>query len=158
MSFRSLSFRGQGSRHRISGESGFWSLVFKRALLPAFGLVLLLATEAAAQDEPVLTARPGLCILKDPETRQCVMGVELSWRGPVGDYCLYQSVVREPLACWEDESTGELQSRLVSEQDVTYWLQRTMSEEHLAEVVVRVVSLAQRRPQTRRRRHAWTPL
>ena len=153
-----MSFRGPGCRHGISGRQGFWIFVFKRPLLPLLGLALLFAAEAAAQDEPVLTARPGLCILKDPETRQCVMGVELSWRGPMGDYCLYQSVVREPLACWEEQSAGELQSRLVSEQDVTYWLQRATSEEQLAKVVVRVVSLAQRRPQTRRRRHAWTPL
>ncbi|CAA0081497.1 Uncharacterised protein [Halioglobus japonicus] len=131
-----------------------------RAILCNFLILplLLLAQPVAAQDEIVLTARPGLCILKEPQTRQCVMGVELSWRGPVGDYCLYQSVVQEPLACWAGKAAGELQSRLVSEEDVTYWLQRTLSQEHLAEVVVRVVSLAQRRPQNRRRRHAWTPL
>jgi len=111
-----------------------------------------------AQEEPVLTARPGLCILEDPETRECVMGVELTWRGPVGDYCLYQSEVEKPLACWSGESSGELKSRLVSEQDVAYWLQLPPQEEHLAEIVVRVVSLAQRRPERRRRRHAWTPL
>lgn len=153
-----MNSRGVGSSYRKSGRQGFWRLAFKRPLLPLLALALLLATQATAQDETVLTARPGLCILKDPETRQCVMGVALSWRGPVGDYCLYQSVIREPLACWEDVSAGELQARLISEQDVTYWLQRGTSGEHLAEVVVRVVSLAQRRPQTRRRRHAWTPL
>ncbi len=118
----------------------------------------LVALPASAADEPVLTARPGLCILQDAETRECVMGVELTWRGPAGDYCLYQSALAEPLACWTGQDQGQLKARLASEDDVAYWLQVPPSDERMAQVIVRVVSLAQRRPERRRRRHAWTPL
>ena len=121
--------------------------------------LLLVVLPAAAAEELVLTARPGLCILQQADTRQCVMGVELKWRGPVGDYCLYQSGAGgAPLDCWRDEGAGELRTRLASEQDVAYWLQVPASKERLAQITVRVVSLAQRRPERRRRRHAWTPL
>ncbi len=128
-----------------------------RTLVAALSLVTC-ALPVPASDELVLTARPGLCILKDPDTQECVMGVALSWQGPAGNYCLHQSGVAEPLACWTGQSAGQLQSRLASEDDVAYWLQVPPSDEHLAQILVRVVSLAQRRPERRRRRHAWTPL
>lgn len=105
----------------------------------------------------MLTARPGLCILKDPQSQQCVMGVELSWRAPSGDYCLHHSSDPEALFCWQDAVAGEHRTKLASREDVDYWLQRGASETHLAEITVRIVSLAQRRPE-RRRRHAWAPL
>ena len=121
-------------------------------------LMLLPAPLHAEPEQAVLTARPGLCILKDPETRECRMGVALSWTAPQGDYCLFQSASSDALACWTRETSGEHRTELVSEEDVAYWLQRGESPEHLAEISVRVLSLAQRRPQNRRRRHAWTPL
>ncbi len=113
---------------------------------------------ALADDRLVLTARPGLCILPDADTPQCVMGVALEWRGPTGDYCLYQSGRREPLACWEGSRAGESQARVASPQDVSFWLQEEGSVQALAQITVRVVRLAQQRPERRRRRHAWAPL
>jgi hypothetical protein len=113
---------------------------------------------SSSADGPVLSARPGLCILQDPESKQCVMGVELNWHGPEGNYCLYDSTRSHPLACWQSSSTGEHSTELASRQDVAYWLQQDDSDSRLAEISVRIVSLAQRNPERRRRRHAWTPL
>ena len=121
-------------------------------------LCLLFLPLFSSADEVVLTARPGLCILKDPESQACVMGVQLDWSGPVGDYCLYDSTASAPLACWQQREGASHAAELASRDDVAYWLERGASDERLAEVSVRVLSLAQRRPERRRRRHAWTPL
>ena len=127
--------------------------------LPRLALVssLLLPIIGATAQEPVLSARPGLCIMQDADSQECVMGVELSWRGPAGSYCLYHSNAAAPLRCWDNSTEGTHSTELASREDVSYWLQRPPADEHLAEITVRVVSLAQRRPE-RRRRHAWAPL
>ena len=121
---------------------------------------MLYATSALAEQDVVLTAKPGLCILQDASTSQCWVSVELSWRAATaGDFCLHHSLApTEPLACWENASQQMHVAELVSRENVRYWLQRDASTEPLAPVTVRVLSLAQRQPNRRRRRHAWTLL
>jgi hypothetical protein len=109
--------------------------------------------------EPVLTARPGLCILKDPDRPNCVMGIELEWRAELqGDYCLHHSAGSAPLACWETSRAGVHQTNLQSRKDVSYWLVRGRRGDPLALITVRVLSLAERNPDRRRRRHVWSLL
>lgn len=115
-------------------------------------------SSAWAEDEVVLTARPGLCVLKDATTKECVMGVRLDWRGPQGDYCLHQAGVEEPLACWQQQARGGHDAALASAEDVVYRLRRVPSDYPVAQISVRVLSLAQRHPSRHRRRHAWAPL
>lgn len=129
-----------------------------RGLCVFYALALALVATARAEDAVVLTARPGLCVLKDTASTECVMGVRLEWRGPLGDYCLHEAGVAEPLACWRQQPHGQHDAALASSEDVTYSLRRTPSEEVAAEISVRVLSVAQRRPTRHRRRHAWAPL
>jgi hypothetical protein len=97
--------------------------------------------------------------LQQADAEQCVMAVELAWNSEAsGSYCLYHSVSEAPLRCWEELRQGQHHSELSSREDVHYWLQRAPSQEHLAEITVRVVSLAQRNPERRRRRHVWSVL
>ena len=112
----------------------------RRGLAWILALLPLAGAATPAQDV-VLTARPGLCILQDVDARRCVMGVELAWRGPPAEYCLYSSVAPAPLHCWETAAQGEWHTRLDSGQDVAYWLQRPRVRERLAQVTVRVLSL-----------------
>ena len=116
------------------------------------------AVKAQEEDQVVLTARPGLCVLKDTATKKCVMGVLLEWRAPTGTYCLHQKGVEEPLKCWQQQSEGAHRQALVASADVMFALHSAPQGPLLAEVPVRVLSLAQRRPERRRRRHAWAPL
>jgi hypothetical protein len=87
------------------------------------------------------------------------MGVELSWRAAApGDYCLHDSLSEQPLACWQQLPEGSHHGELISREDVQYWLQRPGDSTRLAEITVRVVSVAKRGPQRRRRRHPWSVL
>lgn len=120
-------------------------------------LVAVLGSAATAAEEMVLTARPGLCIVKDAATSACLASVELSWQAPTADnYCLHSSLEATHLACWDGATTGKHVTELVSRDDVRYWMQRPGSEQELAPVTVRILSLAQKQPNRRRRRHAWT--
>lgn len=127
----------------------------------AIGLATILAASQATADpleSVVLTARPGLCVLKEASTKACVMGVVLEWRAPAGDYCLYREGKQGPLKCWEKAIAGSHKEALAASSDVMFSLHDRPGEEPVAQVPVRVLSLAQKRPERRRRRHAWAPL
>lgn len=122
-------------------------------------MLLIAVTTMADPDEVVLTARPGLCILQDPELSECMMALELKWNAARdSDLCLYHSRADAPLQCWSSVSNGRFLSKLTSHEDVSYWLQRSHADQQLARITVRVVSLAQRNPARRRRRHVWSVL
>ncbi|MFK8049488.1 MAG: DUF3019 domain-containing protein [Halioglobus sp.] len=121
--------------------------------------VLTCLSWGALAAEPVLTARPGVCLLERAEKSPCVMAVELSWNsnGP-GDYCLYGSQLSGAIECWTAASIGQKHVELASRENVSFWLQEVPNDEHLAEITIRIVSLSQRKPQRRRRRHVWNVL
>ena len=127
-------------------------------------LVAILGNSAGSQaqtnteESVVLTARPGLCVLKDARTRECVMGVVLEWRAPTGNYCLAQAGKRSPLKCWQQQHEGTHKEALAASSDVVFSLNEKDTSTTLAQVPVRILSLAQKRPERRRRRHAWAPL
>lgn len=124
--------------------------------LTTFFLTFCGAT-TAERDDIVLIAKPGLCILQDAAVSSCLVAVELSWDARQSDdYCLHHSTDSQPLACWQAEQQGQHIAQLVSRENVNYWMQKRDSREKLAPVTVRVLSLAQRQPNRRRRRHAWT--
>ena len=125
-----------------------------------FAMAVAATPLLAQRAEPVLTARPGLCILERPEAERCVMALDLEWQSAVaGSYCLHYSLAeQEPLHCWPEATSGQHHSELSSREDVSYWLQFKPSAEHLAQIRIRVVSLAQRNPERRRRRHVWSVL
>lgn len=127
-------------------------------LAAALSVVCMSSFPTQAQTDDVqLIAKPGLCILQDAAVSTCLVAVELSWSANSRDnYCLHHSTGPEPLACWNAEQQGQHIAQLVSRNNVSYWLQRSRSRKQLAPVTVRVLSLAQRQPNRRRRRHAWT--
>jgi len=109
--------------------------------------------------EPVLTARPGVCILSSPGKTECVMAMDLLWNSNgAGHYCLYSSQQDAPLRCWQRASRGQAHVELASAENVSFWLQQPPQETHLAEIMVRIVSLSQKNPERRRRRHVWSLL
>ncbi len=121
--------------------------------------VLLLFSLSADAAEPVLTARPGVCILQSAKDAQCAMAVDLNWNdNGSANYCLYSSLVPEPLKCWQSVNQGSFHSELASRKDVAYWLERPGEEKVLAKITIRIVSVSARNPQRRRRRHVWNVL
>lgn len=134
------------------------SIMNSRALKPVlFTALCWLASQTAIAEIPVLTAKPGLCIVQQSDVEKCVMAIELEWKAELSDsYCLYNSLNPEPLHCWENVQLGLHHSELSSREDVDYWLQRPPSSGQLARITVRIVSLAQRNPERRRRRHVWS--
>jgi len=87
------------------------------------------------------------------------MGLDLSWRADsAADYCLHHSTDAAPLACWQGTTEGAHHTQLSSREDVSYWLQRPQQNTQLARITVRIVSLAKRGPERRRRRHPWSVL
>jgi hypothetical protein len=122
-------------------------------------MLLVAVTTMAEPGEVVLTARPGLCILQDTELSECVMALDLKWNAARNsDFCLYHSRADAALQCWSGTSSGHYLSELASHEDVSYWLQHPGIDQQLAKITVRVVSLAQRNPVRRRRRHVWSVL
>lgn len=116
-----------------------------------------LAPFAAAQSEPVLTARPGVCIVTDPAAPQCQMALDLMWNSALRNtYCLYSSIHSAAMRCWAGAREGRHHFELASEESVRFWLQRPPAITPMAEITVRVVRLAQRNPERRRRRHVWS--
>ena len=122
-------------------------------------LLALLYLPAWAQAPPSLTARPGLCILPNPDADQCVMTVQLDWNSSSPEsLCLYSSQQNPALRCWDGVNTGSLSTRVVASDNVRFWLQRPGEEVRMAEVTVQIVSIARRSPERRRRRHIWSVL
>lgn len=123
------------------------------------GILLSCLSLGAMSAEPVLTARPGVCILENPDKAPCVMAVELAWNNNgVGNFCLYSSQSSEALQCWTSANQGQRHAELASRENVSFWLQKAPLDTHLAEITIRIVSLSQRNPQRRRRRHVWNVL
>ena len=123
------------------------------------GVVLVCSSLDTLAAEPVLTARPGVCILDDPKKAPCVMAVELAWNNNgAGNFCLHSSQSSEALQCWSSANRGQRHAELSSRENVSFWLQEVPDDKHLAEITIRIVSLSQRNPQRRRRRHVWNVL
>lgn len=129
-------------------------MLFKRL---AILLTLTFCAQASALEEMVLTARPGLCILKDPSMAACIVNVQLNWQAnSAGAFCLHASNREQPLQCWQNVKSGEHIAQLASRQNVRYWMQAADSSRQMAPVTVRILSVAQKQPNRSRRRHAWT--
>ena len=126
-------------------------------------LIVFLCSGSSARAEgasdPVLTAKPGLCILKNEDNAICEMAVELIWNSAVADsFCLHSSLSASPLQCWRTVREGQHHFELSSPEGVEFWLQRPSTDTKLAQITLRIVSLSQRNPQRRRRRHVWSVL
>jgi hypothetical protein len=156
------SNRAQNIYGHIFGEKSK-KLLVRCALIP-IALTLVdgfwgSSARADGESEPVLTARPGLCILKEQDSSNCEMTVKLIWNTAVKDsFCLYSSVSERSLQCWAAAREGQHHFELSSPQGVEFWLQRPNSNTKLAKITLRIVSLSQRNPQRRRRRHVWSVL
>jgi len=134
---------------------GHW---IPRPLLLGVIACLSLNTDLQA-GEPVLTARPGVCILESRAKTTCVMALELTWNSNgAGNYCLHSSQQEAALQCWSLATGGQEHVELASPENVSFWLQEVPDDQHLAEITIRIVSLSQRNPQRRRRRHVWNVL
>lgn len=132
-------------------NSKFWIIVF--AVISACSVTV------AFGSEPVLTARPGICILADPAKRRCEMAVDLLWNGADrGAYCLYSSTQTEALECWDNLKKGRYHFELASSKTVIFWMQRPPDAQQLSTIRVRIVSPTQRNPERRRRRHIYSVL
>jgi len=156
------------SSHRAKcTKRAFWEAA-KRYFSCASGAMKLLFivtlcygsfARAEGASEPVLSARPGLCILKDEDSAICEMAVELIWNSALADsFCLHSSATASSLRCWRSAREGQHHFELSSREGVEFWLQRPSSDIKLAQITLRIVSLAQRNPQRRRRRHVWSVL
>ncbi|MFT5483697.1 MAG: hypothetical protein ACI9GW_002355 [Halieaceae bacterium] len=87
------------------------------------------------------------------------MPIRLDWQSNgLEDICLHSSQNIESLQCWEQENSGFTTLKIYANDDVGFWLQLSNSDEKLAYVTIRIVRMARRNPERRRRRHVWSVL
>ncbi len=109
------------------------------------GLIICLMNgfymKTAAANEPVLTAQPGVCIVKNFNVDQCEMNLRLFWTSTNEEtYCMYSSTQTDALRCWQGAQNGTHNFDFNSSQSIAFWLQRPLNKTHLSKIKVRIVS------------------
>jgi Protein of unknown function (DUF3019) len=115
------------------------------------------AGQAQERGEFRLQVRPSICVSYDNET-PCRMSMQVSWEATVvSDVCLLQTEQQEPLACWDNASSGATEVQYADTRDVQYVLVTAISRDVLAEADVVVIN-RDLRSSRKRRRHVWSIL
>jgi hypothetical protein len=105
----------------------------------------------------LLSARPGVCIIGESNNKPCEMALNLIWKSRQSvDLCLYSSIQNNTHKCWSRAEYGSFHFQFESKIDVQFWLQKPEATERLELIEVRVLSLTKRKPERRRRRHVWS--
>lgn len=99
------------------------------------------AGERAAE----LRASPGQCVTMK-QGQHCYQDIRLSWRAAeAGDFCLYLEGGDAPLHCWRQAGAGEFEHEFARRESRRYLLRRGDSGEVVAEALVAVKWVYQRR-------------
>lgn len=105
----------------------------------------------------LLSARPGVCIIAEVNNKPCEMALNLIWKSrQLVDLCLYSSTQTQAHQCWSRTQQGSFHFQFESKIDVQFWLQKPEVSQRLELIEVRVLSLTKRKPERRRRRHVWS--
>jgi hypothetical protein len=114
-------------------------------------------SEANKYNPWLLWAKPRICVV--PSDRLiCKMETDLGWSGiEQADICLSSSEKDAALHCWRDALKGHLAQNIITEKQITYWLNRAGEEEVLVKTQIRIISFPKKQVR-RRRRHIWSLL
>jgi len=123
-----------------------------------FCLILLPALVSAQEDSfkratiTIINVSPEQCVALN-KGQVCYQTVTLKWEAStVADYCVHSSQDIEPLACWQNQHEGLLTREIASQDSVVFSLNKTPSNEKLADVTMRVAWVYE---QKRRKIIAW---
>lgn len=104
-----------------------------------------------------LWAKPRICVVS-AEKLSCKMDTGIAWLGQQeADICLSSSQQTGVLQCWINASDGEMIQVIDSNKKITYSLTRQGGSQALAEIIIRIVKIPQKKVR-RRRRHVWSLL
>lgn len=119
-------------------------------LLPA----LALADETT--DDVTLTVKPLLCVT-DKRNPSCDMSFLVVWQSSsTGYYCIFNDFAEDPVRCWTEERTGQVNDDRNVRQNFSYWITGGDLASRLAEVKVEVLRMdSDDRRRRRRTRHVW---
>lgn len=125
-------------------------LVIIAFLLPA------LAAGADDGEDVELSVKPLLCIV-DRRTPSCDMSFLVSWRSrEAGYYCVLNDLQEQPLRCWAEQRSGELNDERTVAEDFSYMINEGEGQPALNTVTVEVVRIdSDDRRRRRRTRHIW---
>lgn len=122
-----------------------------------WGLLTMTMVQAQTSGEFSLQVRPSICVSYDNEA-PCRMSMQVSWEATVvSDVCLLQAEQQEPLACWDNASSGATEVQYADTRDVQYRLVTAKTRDILAEADVVVIN-RDLRSSRKRRRHVWSIL
>lgn len=114
-------------------------------------------SEANRNNPWLLWAKPRICVIPS-DRRICKMETDLDWSGfEQADICLSSSEKDSALHCWRDALEGHLAQNIITEKQITYWLNRAGEEEVLVKTQIRIISFPKKQVR-RRRRHIWSLL
>lgn len=126
------------------------TIFFCLILLPA----LVSAQEGSFESATItiIDVSPEQCVALN-KGQVCYQTVTLEWEAStVADYCVHSSQYIEPLACWQNQREGLLTREIASQDSVVFSLNKTPSNEKLADVTMRVAWVYE---QKRRKIIAW---
>ncbi len=86
------------------------------------------------------------------------METDIAWAGfEQTDICLSSSNNKTVLQCWRNALDGHLWQKIITEEPITYWLNRAGENEILIKTQIRIISFPKKQVR-RRRRHIWSLL
>jgi hypothetical protein len=120
-------------------------------LLPALALA-----EEPTGDDVRLTVKPVLCIT-DNRSPTCDMSFLVVWEsGETGYYCLFNDFTEAPVRCWSEQRAGRLSDDRIVDENFSYWMTGSETDNRLAVVTVEVLRMdSDDRRRKRRTRHVW---
>jgi hypothetical protein len=114
-------------------------------------------TEAKSNSLWQLWAKPRICVIPS-DRRVCKMETDIAWAGfEQTDICLSSSNNKTVLQCWRNALDGHLWQKIITEEPITYWLNRAGENEILIKTQIRIISFPKKQVR-RRRRHIWSLL
>lgn len=90
-------------------------------------------------DEATLEVKPTKCVVLE-EGQSCHTRAQLQWQvASPGAYCLYNSLGSDALQCWEADTSGHFEEKLVIDSGISYRLTTQGTERVVATAEVSVV-------------------
>lgn len=122
----------------------------KALILLELSLLMLCNSEkVAAEPIDVLRVTPEQCVALT-QGQQCYVDATLIWRVPtIDNYCLFSSQQQKPLACWQQQNTGQFRQEFNATKNIVFTLKLESTLEVIARQQLKVTWVHQKRGQPR---------
>jgi len=109
------------------------------AFIGLLGIFTLVSSSASAEGELIaLDVKPNRCIALH-QGQICYQTLRFQWLTPaIGEYCLYQQAVSEPLLCWSGKKITTVAYEFESDRSLAYQIRRKGEENVLAQAQVKI--------------------